>query len=68
MEFVRKLRSRKTEKGNYVSMGVFICGRCGNEVERSLSNGRTAEINTANATGMTPNIEASLYSRYIAAD
>jgi hypothetical protein len=42
MDFIRKLPSRKTRKGNYVSWAVFRCGRCGNEVERSLSNGKRA--------------------------
>lgn len=43
LKLIRKLPSEKTEKGNYISKGIFECEICGKEVERKLSNAKKAK-------------------------
>jgi hypothetical protein len=42
MELIKKLKSRKLKSGNYESRGLFLCKKCGKEVEKPLSNGKKA--------------------------
>ena len=40
MELIKKTRSQKNKKGNWIYFGLFLCPFCLQEVERQLSAGR----------------------------